>query len=610
MCGIAGYQGCRKLSEDRIHDCLGLMWRRGPDQRNSYHHQFGDRHTHLLHSRLSIIDLDERASQPFSVGPAVLVFNGELYNYVELKKSLSRQGVAFRTTSDTEVLLQMLIERGWQGLDECEGMWAFGWYNEQDGLLVLGRDRFGEKPLYLFRDETGLYFGSEIKFIAALLGGWPAINYQHLYRFMVNGYKSLYKKREGFFQGVQELAAGSVLMIDQSGAESETRYWDFSPAASERVSLEEAVAGTREALSESVRLRLRADVPLAVCLSGGVDSNALAGIAKKTLAYDLHAFTIVNEDARYEEQEMVTESVSALELRHTPIRMQTAGFLPGLRRLVRQHDAPVYTITAYAHWLLMEAVAEHGYRVAFGGVGADELFSGYFDHQLLYMAEIAADEGLLARSIGNWERHVKPIVRNPFLQNPRAFIEEPGLRDHIFLRAETFGEFMQPSWSEIFAEADYPVGLLRRRMLNELFHEVVPVILHEEDLNAMHYSIENRSPFLDRKLFEWSLRIPTRHLVREGAAKAVLRAAVRGVVPDTILDNRRKVGFNAPIHAFLDVADPAVREQLLDRSPIFDLVRRDRIEALLAKQELPNSESKFLFNVLSSKMFLEEFAGS
>jgi asparagine synthase (glutamine-hydrolysing) len=145
-------------------------------------------------------------------------------------------------------------------------------------------------------------------------------------------------------------------------------------------------------------------------------------------------------------------------------------------------------------------------------------------------------------------------------------------------------------------------------MLNELFHEAVPVILHEDDLNAMYYSIENRSPYLDRALFEFCFSIPTRHLIQDGRAKQVLRDAMRGIVPQPILDSRRKVGFNAPMLSFLDAANPETRAQLLDDSPIFEHVRRDRIEELLDKDFLPNSQSKFLFYFLNSKIFLEEYA--
>jgi asparagine synthase (glutamine-hydrolysing) len=150
--------------------------------------------------------------------------------------------------------------------------------------------------------------------------------------------------------------------------------------------------------------------------------------------------------------------------------------------------------------------------------------------------------------------------------------------------------------------------LLRNRMLNELFYESVPVILHEDDLNSMFYSVENRSPYLDRNLFEFCNTIPTQHLIRDGKAKAVLREAVRGIAASALVDNRRKVGFNVPILDFLDVNSPQVRSYLLDESPIFSYVQRPMIEALIQKTQLPNSESKFLFYFLNCKMFLEEFA--
>jgi asparagine synthase (glutamine-hydrolysing) len=207
----------------------------------------------------------------------------------------------------------------------------------------------------------------------------------------------------------------------------------------------------------------------------------------------------------------------------------------------------------------------------------------------------------------NWAQYIKPIVRNPYLRNPNTFIENPGQRNHIFLDANSFAQYLYEPWSELFSEVRYSESLLRNRMLNELFHEAIPVILHEDDLNAMYYSIENRSPFLDRQLFDFCNRIPTRHLIQNGFAKAVLRDAMRGIVPEHILDNHRKVGFNVPIFSFLDVHDPEVRSYLLNQSPIFDHVQRDKIETLMTKPDLPNSESKFLFYFLNSKMFLEEF---
>jgi asparagine synthase (glutamine-hydrolysing) len=224
----------------------------------------------------------------------------------------------------------------------------------------------------------------------------------------------------------------------------------------------------------------------------------------------------------------------------------------------------------------------------------------------MYLADVKGDRTRHEAALAAWSAHIKPIVRNPFLTDPDRFVRDPGFRDHIYLDAEGFAEFLTQPWSEPFDETRYSASVLRNRMLNELFHEAVPVILHEDDLNAMYYSIENRSPFLDRALFEWSCRIPSRHLMRDGYAKAVLRDSMRGIVPEPILDSRRKVGFNAPIFSFLDPRDADTRAQLLGPSPIFDWVRRDKIETLLDKAFLPNSQSKFLFYFLCAKLFLEE----
>jgi asparagine synthase (glutamine-hydrolysing) len=608
MCGIAGYFGHEKIESHHIAHCLKLMRRRGPDH-TAYRHwtnQAG-RNVYLLHSRLSIIDLDPRANQPFQVGSKWLVYNGELYNYLEVRRELEAQGEQFISVSDTEVLLRALARHGWSVLDRCEGMWALAVYDDEDGSLTFSRDRFGEKPLYLFRDDTGLYFGSEVKFIVALLGRRLEVNFDHLKRYLVNGYKALYKDRHTFFLGLTELAPASILYLDGAGQETLSTYWQPIFCPEDRMTYAQAVAGVRERLIRSVELRLRADVPLAFCMSGGVDSNSLISIAKNVFHYDVHGFTIVNTDARYEEQEMVDYAVAHLGIRHTPIPVDPSGFIGKLRTLVRAHDAPVSTINYYAHWLLMESVAGHGYRIAVSGTAADELFTGYYDHHLAYLYEIRNEPDLYGAAVQAWSDKVLPLVRNPFLRDPELFLKDPQFRDHIFLEAEEFSQFLEVEWFEPFAERYFTESLLRNRMQNEMFHEAVPVILHEDDLNAMYYSIENRSPYLDRDLFEFCYRVPSRYLIRQGLAKTLLREAMRGIVPDLILDNPRKVGFNAPIFSFLDVKDPEARSFLLDKSQIFDLVKRGVIESLINSGELANSQSKFLFYFLSSKLFLEEF---
>lgn len=587
------------------------MRRRGPDAENrvALRTRSGS-HLHLLHSRLSIIDLDHRADQPFSVDGCVLSYNGEVYNYPELRAALEKEGEKFSTSSDTEVLARQLVRKGIEGVRACEGMWGFAWYDANTGSLYLCRDRFGEKPLYVYRNEEGVYFGSEPKFIFALLGRALPVNRRQLSRYLVNGYKALYKTRETFFEGLHEVAAGAYLECDGRAAKPETFYW--RPAfdtEQQDMSYDEAVAGARAALVRSVELRLRADVPIAFCLSGGVDSNALISIAKRQLGYDVHGFTIMNTDSRYEERSMVETAVGDLGLRHTQVPVSTENFLPNLRTLVRYHDAPVYTITYYAQWRLMEAIRQAGYKVSVSGTAADELFSGYFDHHNAYLAAMRIEDGRLHRqALEDWRSVVAPIVRNPYLQDPDYFVKCPESRAHIYLDAALFAAFLTRPFDEPFQEAAYAGSLLRNRMANELFHESVPVILHEDDLNAMYYSIENRSPFLDTALFDWCQRIPTRHLVKKGRAKAVLRDAVRGLAPDAIVDNPRKVGFNAPMHGYLDTGSRVVRDALLADSPVFDVIRRDRVSELLDLEEFPNSRSKFLFNFVCAKIFLEEYA--
>lgn len=608
MCGIAGYFGKQEIGEARIATCLNLMHRRGPD--NAAYRQWinssGER-IYILHTRLGIIDLDPRANQPYNVGPKWMAVNGELYNYLEVRKALESEGVTFQTRSDTEVFLRAISHYGLPALDRCEGMWAFAIYDEKDGTLTLCRDRFGEKPLYIYKDNTGLYFGSEIKFIRELLGHPLKVNDDQVCRYLVNGYKALYKGTQTFFRDVTELKPGSVMVLSPGGVTSTSVYWNPRISQNQDMTYDEAVKGTRDHLLRAVELRLRSDVPLAFCMSGGVDSNTLISIAKRIFNYDVHGFTIINTDPRYDEREMVEASVKELKIRHTPIPTDTTGFLQNLRQLICQHDAPVYTISYYAHWLLMQSIAGHGYRVSISGTAADEFFSGYFDHHLMYLYEIRNDPGRHKEALNDWIEKIRPLVRNRFLQDPDLFIKDPSFRDYIFLDSEKFQQYLHEMWSEKFAEKTYSDDLLRNRMLNELFHESVPVILHEDDLNAMYYSIENRSPFLDRNLFEFCATIPTRHLIQKGVAKAVLRDAMRGIVPDVILDEHRKVGFNAPIFDFLDIHDPKVREEILRPGPIYRFVKVDMIEKLLDKEYLPNSESKFLFNFLNAKIFLEEF---
>jgi len=413
MCGIAGYIGSRELAPETVRACLDLMHHRGPDSAGVHRWAHDDgASVYFLHTRLQIIDLAPRSNQPFHAGATWLTYNGELYNYVELRGELQAAGETFSTESDTEVLARAFDRGGPEALDRAEGMWAFAAYNERDRSVTLARDRFGEKPLYLFRDATGLYFGSEVKFIAALAGVRLPIAYAQVYRYLVNGYRALYKGPQQFFAGIEAVPPGVAVRIAADGSETRRTYWRPSFETDESMTYEAAVEGTRERLLRAVKLRLRADVPLAFCMSGGVDSNSLISIAKRVFDYDVHGFTIMNEDARYNEEDMVAESVRALGVRHTGVSFSTDSFLDRLATLVAHHDAPVYTITYYVHWLLMGEIAARGYRIAISGTAADEMFTGYYDHPSPYLAAVAGTDQF-EPSLAACQRLVAPIVRHP-----------------------------------------------------------------------------------------------------------------------------------------------------------------------------------------------------
>ncbi len=214
MCGIAGYIGKELIDQGKIQRTLSLMKNRGPDYRSFYMINNGKINIALLHSRLSIIDLEQRSNQPFKIGDYVLVFNGEIYNYVELRKLLEKKGANFITESDTEVLLWSYILFGEECVKYLEGMWSFAIYNGKENKLFLSRDRFAEKPLYIFQTNNGIFFASEIKFIKSLADNNLTVNLEHLFRYLINGYRSLYKTKETFFKEIEELPYATNVVID------------------------------------------------------------------------------------------------------------------------------------------------------------------------------------------------------------------------------------------------------------------------------------------------------------------------------------------------------------------------------------------------------------
>jgi asparagine synthase (glutamine-hydrolysing) len=279
--------------------------------------------------------------------------------------------------------------------------------------------------------------------------------------------------------------------------------------------------------------------------------------------------------------------------------------LSRLQELVRYHDAPLITISYYIHSLLSKAISENGYRVVLSGTGADEIFTGYYDHFNLHLYEMR-ERPSFGKYLSDWQEHVYAFVRNPFLRNPEYYFSDPQRREHIVLNSDQFADCLRVGFREDFTETSYCECLLRNRMMNEMFHEATRVILHEDDLNSMMYSVENRSPYLDRRLFDFAFTIPNEHLIRQGYGKYILREAVKDILNDKVRLDRHKKGFNASIHSVLNFRRKQDREYLLDNSNVYEFVDKKKIESIIKRPYLPNSFSKFLFSFINVKMFLEQ----
>jgi asparagine synthase (glutamine-hydrolysing) len=603
MCGIAGAIGPRDIPSNRIERARYLLRHRGPDGTAVHVGKVAGNIVTLIFGRLAIIDTDPRAMQPFHLGELVIVSNGELYNYIELRDELRTLGHVFTTESDTEVMLAAWREWGEASLEKMEGMWAFALIDTSNDRLILCRDRFGEKPLYLWRHGDTLYFGSEPKLLAALAGAKPDVNLEQIQRFLVNGYKSLYKQPRTYFKDVMEVPAAHYIALRGPGPIDVRSYWTLSYQPT-RMSATQALEGARERLEKAMEIRLRSDVPVAFCLSGGIDSTTLSGLAVKRFGHDLHAFSIIDDDERYDELDNIDAQVAFLGCASHKVHTSTDGFFERMRDLVSYHDMPIATLTYYLHSFLSEAISKAGYRVAISGSAADELFTGYYDHYGFWLAEMSGRANF-STLVEDWRGSYGAYVQNPVLQDPLVFAKAPNERGHIYLNASLFQQWMTEPFTEAFEETSYGDNMLRNRMKNELLHETVPVILHEDDRNSMRYSVENRSPYLDRNLAEFMFTVPAEHLIKDGYAKYLLRAAGEGVVADSVRLDKRKRGFNAPIDSLVDRSNPDTREQLLSDGPIFDIVKREAIEGFIDGSMADNSFSKNLFSFISSKIFLE-----
>jgi len=606
MCGIAGYLGKRRFDTKEIEKVLATMYRRGPDSNGFKEIPYERKFLSLFFSRLNIIDDNNRANQPFIYKDKYLIFNGEIYNHLELKSELKNKGYFFKTQSDTEVLIKALDYWGESGIKKLEGMWSFFFYDCTKKKGILCRDRFGEKPLFYYHKNNEFIFSSETKTLKKILNKKLSLNKNKISNFLNNGYRALYKNNSTFFKEIQEFPRGCYFIFENKKIIKKD-YWEIKYKKNED-SENTSFKKIKECLLKAIEIRLRSDFPIAFFLSGGIDSNSLVFIAKKYFNYNINTFSIIGTDNKYDESKEINYSSKILGSKHTnlKIKLSKKDFLEDLLVQTDYHDSPVVTINSFLQFKLFKKVKQNGFRLTMGGDGADEIFSGYYDHHLLYLNEIKKNKELSKISFQNWKKDILPITRNPLLNNAVNFSSEENLKKHTYQYEKFKNNMFLKKNNYKFKEKQFVSSVMKNRMINQLRHETVPVLLKEIDSNSMYNSIEHRSPYLDSKLFQECLNMPAAYYVKDGMAKWPLRKITEEFTPNKVRLNKRKTGFNAPLEDLFDFKDKNNFEFLLKDSQLFDIIDKKSLIKLIKKNKnFTSIENIFLFNVISTKKFLE-----
>lgn len=494
----------------------------------------------LVHRRLAILDPRAVAAQPMATpdGRHWLVYNGEIYNFRELRDSLERNGERFATNGDSEVLLRLLARDGISALDRLEGMWAFAWLDRQERRLVLARDHLGIKPLYVAEAPGRFAFASEIPALLSLPWVGRSADPIGVADYLIH---SLTDHRPGTcLSDIRQVPGGHLLTVpvDDPGHASSQR-WYFLPPPPRSTHNAPAADELAEALARSVSSHLLSDRLIGTALSGGLDSSAVVSLARRALGPGgmVEAVGYCADDPLLGEERWMEMAATAANARLHRIRIDEQDLAADLDDLVRCQGEPFGSTSIHAQYRVMRAAAGHGLSVMLGGQGADELFAGYSLHlatraaELLLQGDVVGAMRVVAGSPGLHWRSVAGQLLGSKLP-PRL---------PPWIRGGALGPGSAP-----FRE---PLGpdLLRRRLREALLSTNLPMLLRYEDRNAMRWGIENRVPFLHRPLVELATRFPAASLVaRDGRSKAVLREALRGIIPNAILLRRDKIGFAAP----------------------------------------------------------------
>lgn len=573
MCGILGQfetaATTGRSAGEHAKRALAALRHRGPDDQGLEIYPVGAGRLTLGHARLSIIDLSPGGHQPqhSSDGRYAIVFNGEIYNYRELRAELLGKGHAFRTDSDTEVLLAAWQHWGEASLARLVGMFAFVVYDRVDGSLTLVRDAFGIKPLYYHLSDDAFSFASELPALKALVRTPLMLDAQRAYDYLVFGD---YDATPGtFFAGVQQLPPGHIvrLALAHGGLSDTRRWWWPSIEERSRVSFADAADTLREMFLDSIRLHLRSDVPLGAALSGGVDSSAVVCAMRQVEPeVPINTFSFIAPGTAIDEErwaDVVNRHVGAIPHK---VHVSPAELAADLDDMIRAQGEPFGGTSIYAQYRVFRLARERGVVVTLDGQGADELLAGYTGYPDAFV------RSLMERGRG---RRVPAFLRDwarwPGRGAKRAGLVLGASLTPKWLRGAArriAGQDATPDWvSEpwLYAQDVVPAfperaipsqeGRGRRlveRLRTALTGSGLAALLRHGDRNSMRWSIESRVPFLTPAIAEFLLGLPEEYLLSmHGETKTVFRAAMRGLVPDQILDRREKIGFQTPEQEWL-----------------------------------------------------------
>lgn len=597
MCGILGCVSSNSISKVKFSNALELIEHRGPDHADYRVCPIGDLEVALGHTRLSIIDLTADASQPFysACERYVLIYNGEIYNYKELKAELISLGCEFFTESDTEVLLNAWIYWGKGALRKFIGMFSFAVLDKKAGKITLVRDAFGVKPLfYTFYDQE-LFFASELPALLKLRGVKVQADAQAAYDYLVHGdYDS---SNRTFVEGVKHLKPGHYLDFDISSRTlSELQsWWQPDLSVCSNLSFDEAKDKLRNLFLQSVGLHLRSDVPLGAALSGGIDSSAVVcAIRHLEPEMPIHTFSYIASDEAISEEKWVDKINDYTAAIAHKVKASSDDLSGDIEKLLTAQGEPFGSTSIYAQYKVFQLARQTGIKVTLDGQGADELLAGYIGYpgeRLLSLLE--------QKKFFEVHKFAKKWGSQPGRSYWLAlrYLGRLILPDYLYrIARKLLGRDFYPNWlnlevlrekgvnfkeNRIVLEEKNKGNRVRETLARSLQHRGLPSLLRHGDRNAMAFSIESRVPFLTIPLAEFLLSLPEEYLVSDsGITKHVFREAMRGIVPDSHLDRKDKIGFETPQAEWVAEIEEEIRNWIADAPEIAFINKKEILKEM------------------------------